>query len=138
MTRAISGVAVSFSPARATEVETDLLVLPVFEGEDVVARVPGLDEGTAGAVGRALASGEVQGKPFEIFITPLLHGWRAARVALIGAGPAAALDTERLRRLATAAGSMARQRRIKHIAFTNRGDLDPAAVCGRCYCIDGR
>ena len=128
MTRAISGVAVSFSPARATEVETDLLVLPVFEGEDVVARVPGLDEGTAGAVGRALASGEVQGKPFEIFITPLLHGWRAARVALIGAGPAAALDTERLRRLATAAGSMARQRRIKHIAFTNRGDLDPAAA----------
>ena len=128
MTRAISGVAVSFSPARATEVETDLLVLPVFEGEDLVARVPGLGEGTAGAVGRALASGEVQGKPFEIFITPLLHGWRAARVALIGAGPADALDTERLRRLATAAGSMARQRRIKHIAFTNRGDLDPAAA----------
>ena len=46
MTQAISGVAVSFSPARAAEVETDLLVLPVFEGEDVVGRVPGLDEGT--------------------------------------------------------------------------------------------
>ena len=128
MTRAISGVAVSFSPARTPEVETALLVLPVFEAEDVVARVPGLDEVTGGAVGRALASGEVQGKPFEIFLTPVLHGWRAERIALIGAGPAAAFDTERLRRLATAAGSAARQRRIKHIAFVHRGDLDPVAA----------
>ncbi len=128
MTQAISGVAVSFSPARAAEVETDLLVLPVFEGEDVVGRVPGLDEGTGGAVGRALSSGEVQGKTFEIFITPVLNGWRAGRVALIGAGPADTFDTERLRRLATAAGSTARQRRIKRIAFVNRGDLDPAVA----------
>jgi leucyl aminopeptidase len=130
MTRTVSGVALGFTSSRAADVDTDLLVLPIFEGED--ARLPGLagiDEATGGTIGRALASGEVQGKLFELFVTPLnLQGWRAGRVALIGAGRTDEFGTERLRRLATAAALTARQRRIKRIGFVHRGDVEGAAA----------
>ena len=64
--------------------------------------VPGLSDATAGAIDRALASREIEGKPYELFLTPIMQGWRATRVALIGAGPAPDVNLERLRRLATA------------------------------------
>ena len=47
------------------DVETDLIIIPVFEGESLAAAVPGLSEATAGAMNRALASREVQGKPYR-------------------------------------------------------------------------
>src|SRR5687767_8245179 len=128
MTRIVSGLAVAFTPARVADVETDLLVMPIFEGEDLAARVPGLDEATASAVSRALGSRELQGKPFELLLTPVAHAWHAARVALVGAGQPAEFGTERLRRLATASALTARQRRIKRIAFVHRGDIEPTAA----------
>jgi len=127
MTRTVSGLAVAFTASRAADVDTDLLVLPVFEGEDAAARVPGLDEATSGFVSRALASREIQGKPYELYLTPVVREWRAARVALIGAGKAEEFGTERLRRVTTAAAIAARQRRIKRIAVVHRGDVEPAA-----------
>lgn len=127
MTRTVSGLAVAFTATRAADLDTELLVLPVFEGEDVTGTVPGLDEATGGAVGRAIASGEIQGKPFELFLTPVVHGWRAARLALIGAGKAADFDTERLRRVATAAATAARQRRVKRLGFVVPGRGEPGA-----------
>ena len=54
----------------------------MFEGESVVNAVPGLSDATGGAIERALASKEIQGKPYELFLTPWCSGWRAARVAL--------------------------------------------------------
>lgn len=127
MTRTISGLAVAFAPSRVADVDTELLVLPVFDGEDVAGRVPGLDEATAGAVSRALATQELPGKLFDLFLTPVLHGWRATRVGLIGAGRAADFDTERLRRIAATAGLAARQRRVKRLAFVMRGEVDAVA-----------
>jgi leucyl aminopeptidase len=124
----VSGLAVAFTATRAAEVDTELLVLPVFEGENVVSRLSGLDEATGGAVGRALASREMQGKPFEIFLTPVMKGWRAARIALLGAGKSTEFDTERLRRLGSAAALTARQRHIKRIGFVHRGDLEATAA----------
>jgi leucyl aminopeptidase len=124
MTRTASGGAVGFSAARIAEVDTDLLVVPVFEGEDLAASTPGIDEATGGAVGRAAAAREVQGKLFELFLTPVTGSWRAARIALIGAGRAADFGTERLRRLATAAGLAARQRYVKRLAFVHRGGVE--------------
>ena len=128
MTRTVSGLAVTFSASRPADVDTDLLVLPVFEGEDVAARVAGLDEATAGTVARAAGTREVPGKTFELFLTPVVKGWRAARIGLIGAGKASDYGTERLRRLATAAALAARQRRIARLAFVHRGDVDAAAA----------
>jgi leucyl aminopeptidase len=129
MTRAASGSGVAFSSTPVTDIDTDLLVLPVFEDEDAAVRVHGLDVATGGAVARATASREVQGRPYELFLTPIVGGWRAARVALIGAGRTPEFTTDRLRRIATAAGLAARGRRVKRLAFLHRTELSaPAAV----------
>ena len=106
-------------------IDTDLLLVPVFEA-DSLDDIPELKAGSAGQIPVALASREIQGKPYELFITPLT-GWRAPRVALIGAGQRAQFTTERLRRLATAAALAARTRRVARIAWLVRGD-NPAAA----------
>jgi leucyl aminopeptidase len=110
----------------AADVDTDLLIIPVFEGEGVPADVDGLGRATSGAVERAIASREVQGKPYELFFTPAGNGWRAGRVALVGAGRADDYTAERARRVAAAAALGARQRRIERLAWVHRGPLDPA------------
>jgi leucyl aminopeptidase len=99
--------------------ETDLLVVPMFEGE-TRAPVDGLDGAAAGEITRALSSGEAAGRPYELFLTPLVRDWKARRVALAGAGSQHSFDLERLRRLATAAALAARQRHLTRIAFMVR------------------
>lgn len=128
MIQAAIGPSLTYLPSAPATVATDVLVLPVFEGEDAEAQMPGLSEATGGAVARALASREIQGRPYEVFLTPILGTWRARRVALIGAGKLDDLTTERLRRVATAAALSARERRVNRIAFVTRGNLDVAAA----------
>jgi leucyl aminopeptidase len=106
-------------------VATDLLVVPVFDGEALAEAFPALDVATGGEIGRASATGEIRGRLFEFFVTPLT-GWKAGRVAAAGAGKVADFDTDRLRKLATAAALMARGRRVGRVAFLLRGSL-PAA-----------
>ena len=107
------------SPSR---LETELLVVPLFEGESPADAMPALDAATAGELRRAAQSGELGARPFEFFITPLVEGgWRAHRVAVVGAGRAGDADAERFRKLATAAGMLARQRRIPRLAFLLTG-----------------
>jgi leucyl aminopeptidase len=120
MIRSALGHAVSLVTLAPADVETDLVILPFVEGEPILQVVPGLSDATAGAIDRALASREIQGKPYELFLTPILKGWRATRVALIGAGPALDVNLERLRRLATAGALAARQRYVARIAFVHR------------------
>jgi len=120
MVQSTSSPVVTLATSAVAEVESDLVILPMFEGESVVNAVPGLSDATGGAIERALASKEIQGKPYELFLTPVVRGWRAARVALVGAGPASDFTLERLRRLATAAALAARQRRVTRIAFVHR------------------
>jgi leucyl aminopeptidase len=120
------GHAVTLMTSAPADVETDLLVFPFVEGEPILQVVAGLSEATGGAVERAIATREIQGKPYEFFLTPVVSGWRAIRIALIGAGPAAAVNLERLRRLATAAALAARQRQVRRIAFVHRTAMDAA------------
>ena len=116
----------SLVTAPVAEIATDLLMVPVFEG-DPLDDVQGLDAGAGGHIGRAMKSGEFKGKPFDFYLTPLT-GWKAERVALIGAGRRDGFTTERLRRVATAAALAARQRRVSRIAWVVRGDLPVAAA----------
>ena len=123
MIRSALNHAVSLVTSSPVDVETDLIILPFVEDEPFLQAVPELSDATGGAVDRALASKEIQGKPYELFLTPLLKlggGWKATRVALIGAGPAADFNLERLRRLATAAALAARQRHVVRMAFVHR------------------
>lgn len=119
--------ALSLASAAAAEIDTDLLILPVFEN-DTLDDVPGLEAAAGGHIRHVLETGEVRGRPYEYFVTPVT-GWRASRVALVGAGKREDLNTERLRRVATAAALGARVRRVKRIAWVIRGELPmPAAV----------
>ena len=67
------------------------------------------------------------GRPYEFLITPVVAGaWRSRRLAAVGAGRAADFNTDRLRKLAAAAGLTARQRKAARVAFVVRGTLPPA------------
>jgi leucyl aminopeptidase len=116
------------SSAPAAEIDTDILAVPIFEGEEHGADVRALDGATGGALIRALESRELQGHLYELFVTPVTSGWQAQRVAFVGAGARADYTTERLRRVATAVALHARQRRGQRLAWLNRGDLPLAAA----------
>src|SRR5204863_3808320 len=102
MPSSVATQSVSALTAEASAVDTDILFVPVFEGEEPGALLDGLGEPTRQAVTRAVRSKEFQGKPFELFMVPVVSGWQAARVALIGCGRSVDAGMERLRRVAGA------------------------------------
>ena len=114
---------IALSAASPADVDTDLLAVPVFDGDDTAADLRALDDATGGALMRAQESRELQGRLYEMLVTPVITGWRAGRVAFIGAGTRKEFNTERLRRVAAAAALGARQRRVQRMAWLNRGDL---------------
>jgi leucyl aminopeptidase len=110
---------ISVTTVTPSSVQTDLLVVPVFEG-DTFTDLPALHEATGRTIEQAITAGEFKAKLYELFITPL-NGWGAPRVAVVGAGARAAFTSERLRRVATTAGLAAKQRRVRRIALVLRG-----------------
>jgi len=86
----------SLASAPLNEVDADLLILPFFDS-DSLDDVPGLEAGSNGYIRQAIETKELQGRLFEFFTTPL-SGWKARRVALVGAGKRADFDIERLRK----------------------------------------
>ena len=116
----------SLTTSSPGDLETDLLILPVFEGENISAASAGLREAAGSTLDTAIETRELQGRPYEIFLTAVTGGWRARRVALVGAGQESAFNLERLRRVATTGALAARQRRVRRIAFVLRGPIDPA------------
>jgi leucyl aminopeptidase len=114
-------------PAQA---DADLVAVPYFEGDELRELV-GLDEAAAGEVRRALSSGELSGKLFEMFLTPLVRGsWRAHRVALVGAGAPADWGPDRARKVASAAALGARDRRARRVAFLHRSGVGESQPTG--------
>ena len=66
--------------------QADLLCAPFFE-DDENDDLRELDAATAGAIGRARASGELTGKPHELYLTDVVDAaWGTRRVLLVGAG----------------------------------------------------
>ena len=109
-----------------SDCETDLLVVPAFEEEAIGVVLPWVDEATGGEVGRATASGEIRGRLYETFVTPVTsRAAKAARIAIVGAGKPDDFDLERLRKIATASALVARGRRIPRVAFVHRGAFGP-------------
>jgi leucyl aminopeptidase len=104
-----------------------MLFVPMFLDEGVPDELKQLDAATGGEIGRARATGEFRGKPYEFFITRVVaENWRVARVALVGAGRRTDLDFERLRRVAAAAGYTAMLRSVESVAFLVLGAKDAA------------
>jgi len=123
MPSTVSLPAIALSAASPADIDTDLLAVPVFEGDDMAADLRALDAATGGALMRAQESQELRGKLYELLITPVTSDWRPARLAFIGSGRRADFTTERLRRVAAAAALAARQRRVQRFAWLNRGDV---------------
>lgn len=105
------------------EADTDLIIVGAFEGQ--TAALQEWSGPTRGEVGRAIASGEFSGKPYELFVTPIVEdGYRPGRLAAIGLGPRADFTSDRARRAASAAALAARQRKIARVAFVADDPLD--------------
>ena len=107
--------------AKATrELSADLLIIPVFEDDDL-ADEAGLDRAAGGEYTAARRRGEFKGKAFEQLCTPIEDGtWKSRRVLLVGAGRRKDFSAERLRRIATSSGLTARQRRLTNVAIASR------------------
>ena len=105
-------------------IDTDLLIVPVFEAEPIAETIPAVDAATGGEVRRAEAAGEFKGRPGEFFVTPARQaGWTSARIALAGAGKRDDFELERLRKVATASALAARSRHVSRVAFLLRGSM---------------
>ena len=111
--------------ARPRDVECDLLVVPVFEDDDL-GDLGEIDAATGGEVSRARATREFRPKPNELFVTRAGDAaWKSARVGLVGVGEANAGAVDRLRTACAMAARAARRQRAGTIAVLLRGDLDP-------------
>ena len=117
---------------RPEEAEVDVLFIPVFEHDDRLTDLPGLDEASGGEISRARSTGEFRAKLYDVFVTPVTGtGWKARRLALVGAGDPVDADAERLRRVAATCGYVARRRWATSIGWMVRRGLDGlrAAQC---------
>jgi leucyl aminopeptidase len=123
MPSTVSVPAIALSAASPADIDTDLLAVPVFEGDDASADLRALDTATGGALQRALHSQELRGKLYEQLIATVTNGWRVGRIAFIGAGNRSEFNLERVRRLASAASLSARERRVQRFGWLNRGDV---------------
>jgi leucyl aminopeptidase len=125
-------VDVRATTSRPQDAAVDMLFVPVFQDDDTLPDVAGLDEATQGEIGRARARGEFRARPYESFLTPIQGGgWQAKRVVLVGAGKRKDADAERLRRIAATCGYTAQLRSVESIAFLIRGANDPM-LAARC------
>jgi leucyl aminopeptidase len=113
--------------ARPETVGVDILFVPVFQPDDNLDDLPGLDAAVGGEWERAIASGEFSRKPFTTFEARVTGGaWQAKRIIFVGAGAPADADAERLRRVAAVCGYAARERRVTSVGWLVRGGW-PAA-----------
>src|SRR3982750_1699680 len=119
MPSTVSLPAIALSAASPADIDTELLAVPIFEGDEMASDLRALDGATGGALMRAHESQELRGKPYELLITPVTNGWRAGRIAFIGAGKRSVFTLERLRRVAAAAALAARERRVQRFAWLN-------------------
>jgi len=114
---------VAVTGAVLSELDVDVLVVPAFEGE-APPDADGLNAATSGRVAAAIESREFTGKPGTTFVSPCGSGdWRPARVMLAGLGRRAECDTMRVRRAASAAALVARERRWRRLAFALIAEL---------------
>lgn len=103
--------------------DADLVIVTSFEAQ--TSPLAAWASATNSEIDRAIASKEFSGKLYEAFFTPIVSSaGRAARLAVIGLGPQRDFTVDRARRVASAIGLMARQKKIPRIAFSADGPLD--------------
>ncbi len=101
--------------------EADVLVVPIFEDDDLgdVAELAHCGEDFR----RVRTNGEFTGAPYDLYFVAL-SGWKARRALLVGAGKRGAWDIQRVRRCASTAALALKARRIERATFVVRAE-DP-------------
>jgi leucyl aminopeptidase len=111
-------LSVGVTAGQASDIDADVVIFPVLDDDDL-ADEPAVDQAAGGEVGAARRRGEFKGKPCDVFVTTV-RGWKAPRVVLVGLGSRKDFSTDRLRRAASTAGLVARQRGLTRIAIVHR------------------
>jgi len=112
--------AVTAAAKKTRDLTADLLVVPVFE-EDDLADEPNLDRASGGEYAAARHRREFLGKPFEQLLVPIVEsGWGSRRALFVGTGARHECTTEQMRRVATIGGLVARQHRFTSLAVAAR------------------
>ncbi len=116
---------VSVSSATPGAADVDLVIIPIAQ-DHTASALGAYDAVFGGDLGSALERGEFHAKACEIYVprTPG-KGWRASRVVLVGGGPRAEIDAERVRRMAVTAAQAARTQRHGRIAWA---DVEPGTL----------
>jgi leucyl aminopeptidase len=111
-------LSVGVTAAQYRDIDADVVIFPVLDDDDF-ADDPAVDQAAGGEIDAARRRGEFRGKPYELFVTTV-RGWKAPRVALVGLGSPKDFSVDRLRRAASTAGLVARQRGLTRIAIVYR------------------
>ncbi|HEV3474847.1 MAG TPA: leucyl aminopeptidase [Actinomycetota bacterium] len=102
-----------FKIAAPTEVPADLVVVPVYEGPTAAPGVREVGKGLAADVVALLKSNGIRGSFGDTFMIPALGPSRSAGVLVVGLGPKAEADADRIRRAAgKVAGRVSRYERV--------------------------
>ncbi len=119
--------AITLTSQSSADLQTDLLVIPVFTDDDFSDEGT-LDAASGGEVSRARARGELTGKLYEGLATATsLAQWKTPRALLVGAGSRKDCTSDHLRRIATVGGLHARQRRLTRVAVVDRAGTSVSA-----------
>jgi len=99
------------------EVETDWLIVPVWEEGELNAAVAALDSTLGGQITRLKESGDLTGKPAETLLLPDVPAIPAKRLLLVGLGPREKLDAAGLEKAAMTAVRKASEKSDVTAAF---------------------
>ena len=111
-----------------SEINEDVLIVPVFEGENPrEGALAALDHLTRGAVAEVFETEEMEGKRDQWVLLRTTGELQARRLLLYGAGKPDEVGSLRLQRLAGAAVRKITSRHLKTAAFLVRSELDTDA-----------
>ncbi len=105
----------------------DALVVTAFKGE-LGAVATALDGALRGELSGMIESGEMRGRFGEVTVIPATGGIAARRVAVVGLGDRAVLDSFRLHNAYTLAGMELRRRRLTRVVLAADTSLTGTAV----------
>lgn len=113
------------------EVDTDALVVPIFEGETTAeGLLKELDEQAAGTISSIQERREFRGKANETGYLYLAPGLKARRLLLVGVGKKEKFELNNLRQAAGTAARFLRGKGVKRVAFLSR-ETEDAAKAGQ-------
>lgn len=123
--RGVPRLAVELDARPLTQLDTDVVVVAAFDGQEPAAALPGEAPALRAALDAATAQRALQGPlaHVSLFAPP---GFATRRVMIVNAGPQAGWDVERLRRLAGASVRALRTQRVQSIGFWVPGALPSA------------